>query len=267
MSFFASLRIPRPTSGESPDIQVEGRATVSEGKGTFFSRNIGLTCFSYHEQVNAVNETASDGTGRLLFLLNGEDSGPSFVLLRKLGLQTVLTLSEEPLPLELLSKYQLQGELLPVTDFTAPTFDQAERAVAIIDGFLAQGLPVAVHCGAGLGRNGTILACYLASQGSTTREAVEQVRTKRPGSIETTAQEAVIEEYEQTRQGKQVQDSYPPQRLNISTTNFKKPYAKPRWPRNSRTCRGRRRREASMKNRYRDACRESRRVRAGWQGA
>jgi protein-tyrosine phosphatase len=77
------------------------------------------------------------------------------------------------------------------------------QALLTLDGFLAQGLPVAVHCGAGLGRTGTILACYLVSQGSTAKEATQQVRTKRPGSIETLAQEAVVEAYGQVRQEKQ----------------------------------------------------------------
>jgi atypical dual specificity phosphatase len=130
-------------------------------------------------------------------------SEDAIALLCQLGVQALLNLSEEPLPLDLLSKYQLRGEHLPVADFTAPTLDQVERALIIIDGFLAQGLPVAVHCGAGLGRTGTILACYLVSQGSTAKEATQQVRTKRPGSIETRAQEAVVEAYGQVRQGKQ----------------------------------------------------------------
>ena len=129
-------------------------------------------------------------------------SEDAIALLRKLGVLALLNLSEEPLPLDLLSKYRLRWEHLPVADFTAPTLDQVERALIIIDGFLALGLPVAVHCGAAKTRTGTILACYLVSQGNTAREAIEWVRTKRPGSIETPAQEAVVETYGQVCQEK-----------------------------------------------------------------
>lgn len=126
-------------------------------------------------------------------------SEDAIALLRKLGVKALLSLHEESLPTDLLTKYELQVEQIRVPDFTAPTLDQVERAVAIIDGFLAQGLPVAVHCGAGLGRTGTILTCYLISQGNAAKDAIEQVRTKRPGSIETDEQVALIELYEQHR--------------------------------------------------------------------
>jgi uncharacterized protein len=126
-------------------------------------------------------------------------SEDAITLLEKQGVKSLLSLTEEPIPADLLARHEFRIEHLPVADFTAPTLNQVERAIAIIDGFLAQGLPVAVHCGAGLGRTGTILACYLVSQGSSAKDAIELVRTKRPGSIEMPEQEAVISAYERHR--------------------------------------------------------------------
>jgi atypical dual specificity phosphatase len=129
-------------------------------------------------------------------------SEDAIALLQTQGVQALLSLSEEAVPADLLRKYQLQVKHLPAADFTAPTLEQVEQALIIIDGFLGQGLPVAVHCGAGLGRIGTILACYLVAQGCSAKEAIQQVRDARPGSIETPEQEAVIGAYEQAHQDK-----------------------------------------------------------------
>lgn len=83
----------------------------------------------------------------------------------------------------------------PVPDFTAPSLVQVRRMVSFIEESLGEGRPVGVSCGAGLGRTGTILACYLVSRGFEADAAIDEVRAKRPGSIETKAQEDVVKAY------------------------------------------------------------------------
>lgn len=85
---------------------------------------------------------------------------------------------------------------LPVKDFTAPTLDQLESFVAAVGEALDSGGAVTVHCGAGLGRTGTMLAAWLISRGATAAEAIAAIRAARPGSIETPTQEAVLVEFE-----------------------------------------------------------------------
>ena len=72
-----------------------------------------------------------------------------------------------------------------------------ERGVAAIADALASGRRVAVHCGGGLGRTGTLLACYLVSAGCAPDEAIRRVRAARPGSIETPEQEQAVRRYAQ----------------------------------------------------------------------
>jgi atypical dual specificity phosphatase len=84
---------------------------------------------------------------------------------------------------------------LPVTDFSAPTQRQIAAMIDFINSSIAKGRPVSVSCGAGYGRAGTILACYLVTRGLSAHEAIEAIRDKRPGSIETPEQEQAVWEY------------------------------------------------------------------------
>jgi atypical dual specificity phosphatase len=119
--------------------------------------------------------------------------------LSKRGVQVVVNLHERAHGPTRLLPYGITEIHLPVADFTAPSPEQLAHGVADIARLIQEGKTVAVHCGGGLGRTGTLLACYLVSQGLTAEDAVARVRQLRPGSIETREQVNAVFTYEQRR--------------------------------------------------------------------
>lgn len=84
---------------------------------------------------------------------------------------------------------------LPIPDLEAPdeNFDLAwGKQGSEILARLRLGQNVFVHCVAGLGRSGTVVARLLVDAGSGSDEAMATVRRARPGAIETEEQERYI---------------------------------------------------------------------------
>lgn len=117
------------------------------------------------------------------------------------GIGAIVSLSVTPLNEEVLARFGLRYLHLPVEDMTAPTIEDVEEFITFARDTRRTAAGTLVHCTAGRGRTGTMLACYLVHEGCSPAEAVAEVRRCRPGSIETPAQEALIRRYADRLEG------------------------------------------------------------------
>ena len=115
----------------------------------------------------------------------------------KQGVKSIVTIREEPLD-ESWTKNVNYLHILS-NDMSVPEFDDLVYAVDFIHRRITNNEPVLVHCLAGMGRTGVILACYLVKyQKMSASEATEKVREERPGSIQSYPQEEIIFRFEKS---------------------------------------------------------------------
>ena len=69
----------------------------------------------------------------------------------------------------------------PIVDNDVPTVDEMQATLDTIDGALAAGETVYVHCWGGIGRTGTVIACWLVRHGSSAAAAIELIRQRPSG--------------------------------------------------------------------------------------
>jgi atypical dual specificity phosphatase len=108
-----------------------------------------------------------------------------------------VTVREVPLPSKWFDGSEIDYLHLAVEDYGAPSVEVMDEAVDYIDKKISSGKPVLVHCAAGKGRTGAVLAAYLIKKENFTAEqAIEKIRIMRPGSVQSLTQETALSMYE-----------------------------------------------------------------------
>jgi atypical dual specificity phosphatase len=109
--------------------------------------------------------------------------GPAFVewdfaRLRKMGYSVVVSLECDRLNTFEIEDAGFEHKKICVEDFAPPTLDQVDEFVSFVDAKLAEGKKVLVHCYAGRGRTGTMLAAFLIHRGASSDAAIREIRER-----------------------------------------------------------------------------------------
>jgi|GEM_PF-2331278 atypical dual specificity phosphatase len=120
----------------------------------------------------------------------------------------IVTLTEDPLP-----NWYFHGEMysinihLPIAKNKAPSAVQLEYFLRKAQEAHDQGKAVVVHCDRGLGRTGTMLACWMIANergmsfpGMTAEKVIQELRTRRPNSVSSSEQKKFIQYYLESMQ-------------------------------------------------------------------
>lgn len=157
---------------------------------------------------DAAAETASEAPRRFSWVVDNQLAGmahpgygqtalATYDYLAQSDVTLLVSLTETAPTGGVLSDLGIDHHHLPVVDYTAPSLAQLDRFVGLTATELLDGGRVAVHCAGGQGRTGTFLAAWFVAVGMSAEEAIDHVRTLRPGSIETAEQLAIIAQYAQ----------------------------------------------------------------------
>lgn len=110
------------------------------------------------------------------------------------GIGSILSLTEEPLPEDWIGGLGLKSGHVPMRDHEPPTVESMERGVKFIREQLGAGRGVAVHCLAGEGRTGCVLAAYLMETRKIGAEqAISTLRVVKPEFVERRQEKALYD--------------------------------------------------------------------------
>lgn len=109
--------------------------------------------------------------------------------LKRLGVTILVTLEEQQtVSPRVCGHVDIHNRFFPIPDMQAPSEEDAAALCAEIAEYIESGEVIAIHCRAGLGRTGTILACQLVWEGVSPLHAFEEVRRINPNFIQSIEQ-------------------------------------------------------------------------------
>ena len=200
----ASTDVSQATSSDS---QQAGSASFPTA--AFTPRPINISVLMEWQPLAAAPDAvaASRGPSGFSWLVPGRLAGtpwPGIVhsvdtdlqALKRCSVTVLITLTERDLPQEPLQAHGLRNLHLPVYDREPPTVAQLQMLLARMSAMLGRGEVLAVHCLAGLGRTGTVLAAWLIREGLSAEEALRRVRLIDAQYVQSSAQEVLLHDYE-----------------------------------------------------------------------
>ncbi len=110
--------------------------------------------------------------------------------LRQMGFKSMVSVSENLPDSRIFSPFIHRHYPLP--DFTRIPSQDIHQVVSFLQ---ETPRPVVVHCQCGIGRTGVVLACLFVTMGDSAEQAIEKVRTLRPGSIDDKELEKSVMDY------------------------------------------------------------------------
>ncbi len=117
--------------------------------------------------------------------------------LKRCGVTVLISLTETDIDQAALARNGLRNVHLPVYDREPPTVSQLQMLMLKMKRLLLGGDVLAVHCLAGLGRTGTVLAAWQVFEGVTAEEALRRVRSVESQYVQSELQENILVAYEE----------------------------------------------------------------------
>jgi atypical dual specificity phosphatase len=111
------------------------------------------------------------------------------------GVTLLVALTSEPVPAARLRPFGLACRHFAIPDMGVPAVGPTARLCRDVERALGNGEAVAVHCHAGLGRTGLVLASFLVWLGMAPAAAIARVREVVPGYIQNRAQEEFVRRF------------------------------------------------------------------------